>query len=961
MGPSPKRWRLRTTDGRLLGPFSTTQILDQIREGSLVGGEMVALEPYSKWIAIESQPEFYDQLLSALAEAPKPSVSTVSSAIEGVESRGPKDQVEEVETIIESLVTAVEPGQETKPESAPPRNELSQGLENVLEVKTVKPKSKSKKRQEPTDKIAKLVLGIVLLAAAFALSYVAFYEDTGSSRANGQARVRLISPRQNQPPLPLGKIKEKYQRAKLSFESDLLSGYQRAQVDLVEIVEGLPKAAEIAAQSVEIYQFLCLTYRELWPYAFQDSQDLKVVREVLLRAKSLDPSGVSGATCEIVQMLLTAQFAEADRQAESKLKEDGQAAVLFELRGDAYLATGDPQSAVNYFARARLLWPDWLKVSVSEAKAHVRLRNYGQAVGLLKEVVNRSPRHTVALIELALLEYSQFGHTAEAIQLLNQAFQSNERAPATLTSRGYMVLAQTSLKQGNKGQALQYAEKALALFPANPVAKDFLIQLGSGKFQSGKSNAVELVALGDQHARAGDCIQAQAEYRAAFDIDSKMGVAAMKAAKCLWALNQATEAIEWMRKAITAEPSLSTAYVDLADYYAQRYDFANAFKTLQRIQQLQPKNYEVLRGYAQVELRRNNFSAAVKYGNRALQVYGSDRETAVLLAKAHIGLREFQEAHSYASRILESDSSHIEGNILMARIIAGQQGPDLGVQYLEQLLDRIILVKGKTAPLAAVRYRSSIAELWIEYDRLSSAEVAAKQAVSIDPNNKEALVTMGRVLQAEMKYNDALESFLKAAVLDPSDADPLYYAGQVYIEVGRVFEAINMLNRVIRVNPRYPRAHVALGQAQLKQGNIDEAIREAQLEKEINPNLSDAYLLQAEAHFANKQYSDCASEYQKAAAKRPQPPAVLVRMARCYRMSGALDSAQSLLRRAQSIESGNPDVYKEQGAVFQMKGLADEAVASYDMYVRLAPNASDRAEVEARILRIQSGDLSSTD
>jgi tetratricopeptide (TPR) repeat protein len=142
----------------------------------------------------------------------------------------------------------------------------------------------------------------------------------------------------------------------------------------------------------------------------------------------------------------------------------------------------------------------------------------------------------------------------------------------------------------------------------------------------------------------------------------------------------------------------------------------------------------------------------------------------------------------------------------------------------------------------------------------------------------------------------------------------------------------------------------------LRQGDAKVALDEAMKERELNPGLRDSYTLAAEAYFSLKQYSNCAAEYQQG-AKGQRDATLLVRMARCYRLSGALDSAQSLLKQAQSTESGNPDVYKEQGAIFQMKGMADEAIAAYDTYLKLMPAASDRAEVERRMVRVRSGDL----
>ena len=128
-------------------------------------------------------------------------------------------------------------------------------------------------------------------------------------------------------------------------------------------------------------------------------------------------------------------------------------------------------------------------------------------------------------------------------------------------------------------------------------------------------------------------------------------------------------------------------------------------------------------------------------------------------------------------------------------------------------------------------------------------------------------------------------------------------------------------------------------------------------ERGINPDIAESYIIAAEAYFNLRQYSNCAAEYQKSVGKAKQGATTYVRMARCYRLSGAIDAAQSLLRQATSIESGNPDIYKEQGEIFRTRGLADEAIGAYDTYIRLQPNAPDRSEVENMIRKVQSGDL----
>jgi len=967
-----KTWIVRDREGKIFGPFSTDQVLVQIDRGYFIGGEDVALYPGGRWIPISNTPEFYDRLLEALAhEGASKNTPTgrrdKNTSQESPASADEKKSSTEAATFADAnQSTAVKPDQSLvsmKP-SAPieiqtPRGLVPQGnsVPDVIELTDLK-KLEDLEDEAATEKRSPLPLIMILVALGCA-GVIFFQDEIFGPSGTTAGRIRFIAPRKNQAELPIDKIKEKYRRAILAFQSDVFSGYQRSQNELVEVVEGLPKDPEKAAQTVEVFSTLCLTYRELWPYSYQDAQDMKVLREVLQEAKRLDPAGLHGATCEAVQLLLSSRYREADQLAASRLQEEGNAPVLFEMRADAYLSVRDNANAAVYFERARLLWPAWQKIAIGEARAKTRTQNFGAAMTLYRGVIQQVPSHPVAKIELAVIEAREFDKQEIAMGLLTSALNGEEKIPRVVESLGWLALGEISLKRNQKDKAIEYAKKAYGLNSGSVEAREFLSKLaGEAQVKGTKVAARELVFMGDQHAKSGDCFQAQAEYKAAFDAEPKNGVAAMKAGKCLWQLNQSGEAIEWMKKAIAAEPTLSAAYVELADYFALRYDYQSAFKILQRIQQLQPGNYEVMRGYALVELRRNNFNGAVQYGTRALKLYGTDIETFLLMAKAHYGLRQFQEAQSFANKTLELDGGHIEAHTLAGKIEAGMRGVDAGAAYFLNLLNRIVVTKGGSVPPAAIAYRVALAEVYLQDEKLKQAEDIAKQAVGLDSNDKQALVTLGKIYQIQGSSRDALESYLKAAVLDPADADPIFYSGQVYMEVGKFNEATAQFQRVLKVNPRYPRAHAALGRTYLRQNRYQDALAEANNERGLNPDLAEAYLLAGEAFYQMRQYTNCATEYQKAVSKKAKGALVLVQMARCFRLSGAIDPAQSLLRQAQALESGNPEIYKEQGAIFHQRGMADEAIAAYDTYLRLVPNASDKADIEARIRKAQDGNFS---
>ncbi len=112
--------------------------------------------------------------------------------------------------------------------------------------------------------------------------------------------------------------------------------------------------------------------------------------------------------------------------------------------------------------------------------------------------------------------------------------------------------------------------------------------------------------------------------------------------------------------------------------------------------------------------------------------------------------------------------------------------------------------------------------------RLPEAERAARHAVEVKPDFREAKNTLGVVLIQAKKYDDAI------AVLEPLANDILYQTpwvawgnlGQAYLEKGRPDQAIAALRRSIAAEPRFCVGNFRLGLAFEKKGDLA-AAREA--------------------------------------------------------------------------------------------------------------------------------------
>lgn len=950
-------WVVKTQKGQVKGPYSTEAILRMIGEGVFSGQEMISKLPDGQWTMISKEPAFYDKLLEAL---------------EGIVDVDPrKVQKMEAETVIRRPPPVDKPDQNVikshdfanikiekpkidvldMPQSIPAAQSpittrtTNEGSPSVIDLSNIKNMEKSEIAKALRLPLIGLILALLLVVFVF----------LPSSQAPGD-KIHLLAPGKSTASLSDSQLKSKLNEALYAMEQDTFESYFEAQNKLVSIVEGAPMNQEVRA-------LLCVTYKQLWPFAKQDAQDIKTIASVTQATRALNVISPFGQVCESVKLITGGRFKEARSVIETTL--EGSEAfsllpILYAYKGELLGGEKDFNNAVPYFEKAAQLWDKWLRPQVELSKVLIEQEEYSKASGYLRGVLAKNPKHKEAQILLGIVEYRGFKKSDEAFTLLSSAINSSNRVPQLEEAQGYHVYAEILVLRNEKKKALEMAQKGFALNPNNSELRQLVVRLGgSDKIKSEKGANNELLFLGDQYVRQGDFLAAQAEFKAAFEADPKNGTAAMKAAKALWQLNQSFEAIEWLGKAIKAEPKLVSAYVLQADYMSQRYDFVGSLQVLTNATRIAPNNYEVLRGLALLEFRKNNMQGAVSLGLRSMKVYDGDIETYILLARANsflaqaimpINKKEIErkenaakDAIRYATKAIEIDATNPEAQITYAKTLAMINGVDSGITYLMELIKRFSYTDD---------YKVALAEVYKLEDRYSQAKEIYERVVDGDPRNKKAWLGLGESYKALGLNDKSLRAFLTAAVLDPTDGEALFQAGKLYLETNRFGEAIQQFQRVQRLNPNFPRTHYFIGKAAFSSGDFSSALEASKQEKRLNPNVADSYILAAEVYSARRQFGECAGEYSQAMKLRPQGADIYVKAAQCYRQSGAIDVAEDMLALASSRESGYADIYKEQGAIYELKGDMRSAAQAYNKYLGLSPNAPDRGEIERKLMRM---------
>lgn len=928
-----KQWSIKDNRGKVYGPLESSKIIELINNGLIDGDEQISPYRSGQWIALSMCADFYDQLIEALKKPSKP--------------RSQKEKENELLGAIEKPHAAYIPNADemaTKEIKKPKRGYVipqkehktsrvekyaNESNEKIIELKSSFEKLKSRTSEN-------LIKILIFLGALMALA--AIYMDDKNPVST--EKIHLLLPQKHGANIGAKQANEMFRIALEQFQKDSFRGYHKAENILVDLLESNSDNGEALA-------LLCLTYRELWEFVQKDSQDYQTLSKIVQLATSADPIGINGSTCRAAVALLKNQIENADTLIQGVLIEQPTAAVFYEMKAEILAQQRNYETAIAYLQKTQALWPEWLKPFVREAQYRKKINDANNAAKILRNVIEHNPEHAEAKINLGIIELFDFQHPDIAIDLILLGLEQDRVTRAT-TLMGYSALAAYYQRVDKKQKALEFAKKAFLLDPTNVDMRDLVVQLGGQKeFEKIQTQEDEVLALGDQYFKTGNYLAAQAEYKAAYEVNKKNASAALKAAQSLAKIHQPIDAIEWAKKAVIADPRYVEAYYELADYYSQRYDFKVAVDYLSQAQKQVPNHYLTFRGRALVDLRRKDLKSAVANAEKALQLYETDIQSHLIISRAYFQLADYEKAYQYASRALELDEHNFETQETYATALGGTQGVRASQDYLKNLIYNYPNV----GP-----YRFALAKIYFNDEHYSDAIQALDGALQLDNENVEGLILLGNSYKLINEQTKALKAYLQAAGIDPTNAEPLYLIGLLYSESEKTSStAIQYFERIARINPQFPRTNYWIGKLLLKKGDYKKAWEYANREKKINPNLSDAFYLSGEIYMAQNNFTQATNEFRKAIQLRPQDVSLYIILARAYRLSGQLDVATSMIKIAATKESGNPEIYKEQGAIFEKRGQSDEAVLSYNRYLELKPNAPDKEQIEQRIISLGGG------
>ncbi len=225
-----------------------------------------------------------------------------------------------------------------------------------------------------------------------------------------------------------------------------------------------------------------------------------------------------------------------------------------------------------------------------------------------------------------------------------------------------------------------------------------------------------------------------------------------------------------------------------------------------------------------------------------------------------------------------------------------------------------------------------------EIAALKKAEMELAEGIMKDfPNNANALVLMGNVLERHGEAVKALEHFEKAIMLDPNRPSVYESIGWFYLHKGQYEEAITHWRKTLAINSELPGMHNNIARALMGLGRQTDAIKELEMDIHISPQAGTSHFLLGQLYLQRKEYEKAKEHYEKTIAIDPNHTnAYYGLFTLCTRLKNNA-KARDYMTTFRKLKAEDMKVLKDRNNAFEdlmkmQKGAAETFMRAGQMY-----------------------------
>ncbi len=789
----------------------------------------------------------------------------------------------------------------------------------------------------------------LVLAFLTLVAYEALYEDEDEVAKKPQVNLSPIRPQ-----LPGGgsgdadpaRSTKLYLEGLDPYREDTVQGYIRA-------AEHFHKSLRLDPQNVKALAMLASCYLNTIESSNKDERTFLVINKLIELSKTKQLDLVETLIAEVEFLVQSKRYDAAIQRIVEYGKVYGKldAALYFSL-GWVYVEKGDYGQAMknlDFIPASALKIP---KLYYLRGFLHEQNKEYDQAAAEYNRALGINKRHAKSILGLIRIseKKGELMRELRNIEFLvgSSSLQSPKEYVQALIYRAKVALLNKSVKG-----AIESLEQALRVDPKNEALRlEYYSILAASEKDTKYKDLAKMYTFildGDRNSRAGKTHEATTAFLQAQDTFPKSYVPVERMGDLFHGQGEYNRAQAQFKRALElAQQSKSQAEsqiaVKLIDSLIRNHDWDEASRVMAKYRNSPKLRSAIDRLAGDLAYHQKNYVQAISFYRKAMSRDTIDTEVYSSYANVLRETENFRDAQFFYSIAQRLDPFNTAAIVGAAKCLLKTNGVTEAVSRIQDELARL--------PRARADLLSGIAEIFFMAQEYEKALRFTEDAQDIDSDYPDSYRIQGDIYLREIRAKKenkkkALEAF--KAYSDRKVSDPYGYLQrfEIFIKDGDFEQAEEALQRVSEVSPRYPELHYRRAKMLGKMGRTKDALVELEREIEINPRHLPSWLDLGEIRTKAGDLEEAAKSFNQAMTLDPQSPFAKIGAGYVNYLRRQYGPAIALYQAALALDKGNPEVHKKLGLAYRDSGDQPSANRHFQLYVDLAPDAPDRADVEA--------------
>ena len=406
----------------------------------------------------------------------------------------------------------------------------------------------------------------------------------------------------------------------------------------------------------------------------------------------------------------------------------------------------------------------------------------------------------------------------------------------------------------------------------------------------------------------------------------------IESGKALLAEGKPEKARLEFKNAIQVDPKVVESYYQIALLDEKAKSWKAMFANLSKVEQLDAKHHDAVIRLGQLYLLSGELDQALERANKVIKQNDQKAMAWVLRASVELKQENYGAAIKDVNQAIQLDANNIEALSLKAIVLNKQGKTAESLALLSTVLSNnpdelpltmiklSILEQQKDYPAMELMYKDlqqkfatetwvhvSLAKLYNVQNRYEDAKQVLQQFVTAQPDKNEAkmlLVSLVQAKEPELAIT-LLDTYIKQ---QPKDSELRFAKTKLLLASKQVDAAVHELQQIAKLpdaDENANKATIMLAGFDLQQGKKEQANQKVQEVLDNSPENEAALLLKARIDIANKNIDTAVTNLRVVLRNNPESDQALVLLAQAYIRSGSTELAEDNFRQALEANPSN--------------------------------------------------------